>query len=177
MSRLSRLSMGGRRGHTLTRTESVAVTGEDGGAVLACATAAGGEVVVITQHRFVVLGEAASVLTSAPWHLVEGGAWESDVDTLVVSWVDGSPVARWPIPEPGRLPEAFRERVQASIVLTEHLDLGPRRRVRVVLRKDLRTGQLLDQILLGRGVSLDDPGVREAAEATRLAMWEHVGQD
>ena len=64
--------------------------------------------------------------------------------------------------EPGALPETLRERVQASVVISEAIDLGNRRTARVVVRKDLATGELLSQALLGPGVRSTDPGVSRA---------------
>ena len=75
---------------------------------------------------------------------------------------------------PGMLPETLRERVQASVVLVEAVDLGGRRTARVVVRKDLATGHLLSQAVLGPGVRSGDPGVSEQVRAGLARVREQV---
>jgi hypothetical protein len=70
--------------------------------------------------------------------------------------------------------QTLRERVQASVVLGEELSLSGRRTGRAVIRQNLRTGELLQQVVLGRGVREDD---EVAAEVARTLAWlrEQVG--
>ena len=42
-------------------------------------------------------------------------------------------------------PETLRERVQASVVLAQRIELGPRRTAKVALRQDLATGDLVER--------------------------------
>ncbi len=79
--------------------------------------------------------------------------------------------------EPGQLPETLRERVQASVVLAETVDLGGRRTAKVVVRRDLGTGALLSQAVLGRGVRASDPGVAEELRLGLARVREQVGLD
>ena len=76
---------------------------------------------------------------------------------------------------PGLLPETLRERVQASVVLSEAIDLGNRRTARVVVRENLTTRTLLSQVLLGPGVRSTDPGVSEQVQAGLARVREQVG--
>ncbi len=115
------------------------------------------------------------VVLERPWHLVDGGSWDHETFTLTVTWVDGTPATRWVLRETGAFPETFRERVQASVVLTDTVTLGGRRSARVVLRHDLATGEVLGQTLLGRGVRASDPGVVEQTEAALDRLREQVG--
>lgn len=136
-----------------------------------------GEVVVAGRHRlYAVAGEGgnAQVTLARPWHLVDAGIWGED-DRLTVSWVDKEPVRRWHISDPQRLGQTLWERVQASVVLSETLDLGQRHSARVVVRRDQGTGGLLTQSILGPGVDPQDPQVRAAVAATLEALREQVG--
>ncbi len=115
------------------------------------------------------------VVLDTPWHLVETGRWDHDEMVLVVSFVDATPDARWALGDDTRFPVAFRERVQASVVLSEPVELGPRRSARVVVRRDLETGVLLGQTILGRGVRRSDPGVEERTSAALARLKEQAG--
>jgi hypothetical protein len=70
--------------------------------------------------------------------------------------------------------QTLRERVQASVVLGEELPLTGRRTGRAVIRQNLRTGELMQQVVLGRGVREDD---EVAAVVARTLAWlrEQVG--
>lgn len=142
--------------------------------VLATA-AAGDEVVVITSHRLVVPG--GPLAEGRAWHLVDRGRWDPETDVLTVTWVDGGPAGRWTIPEPGGVPDAFHERVQASVVLVEDVTLDRARRARVVLRKDLASGRVLAQTIVGRGCDPDDPQLVAATEEVAARLAEQVGRE
>ena len=123
-----------------------------------------GVTVVAGRHRLyaVTPGPDGLHLTlSQPWHLVDAGLWSGEDGSLRVTWVDGARPARFVLTDPGLLPETLRERVQASVVISEALDLGSRRTARVVVRQDLTTHALVSQVLLGPGVRSTDPGVSE----------------
>ena len=114
---------------------------------------------------------------SRPWHLVDAGLWSGEDGSLRITWVDGERPARFVLTTPGMLPETLRERVQASVVLVESVDLGERRTARIVVRKDLATGALLSQAVLGPGVRSSDPGVSEQVRAGLARVREQVGLD
>ena len=152
---------------------------DPGERLLAWAAEAGtGRAVVAGRHRLYAVarhdGDARLEL-SRPWHLVDAGTWSGDDGVLRVTWVDGEPPARFVLDEPGMLPETLRERVQASVVLAEAVDLGQRRTARVVVRKDLATGALMSQAVLGPGVRGTDPGVAERVRAGLARVREQVG--
>ena len=125
--------------------------------------------VVASTHRLSAVGRDGSLLWQRPWHEVDSGTWQSDSELLTVTWVDGRRPAQWLLRESGRILQAVRERVQASVVLVDEFRvMDGRRRVRVVIRHDLATGALLEQTVPGKGVDLVDPEIaREAAD--RLA--------
>ncbi|MDE9367532.1 hypothetical protein PZ938_18085 [Luteipulveratus sp. YIM 133132] len=133
--------------------------------------------VVATTTHLVVVGPAGQVTTRRPWHLVDAGQWNADTWTLSVTWVDKARPGQWTFRDQDtRLLQAFRERVEATVVVTEPLGLtGAGRAGRVVLRKDLSTQQLLVQPVLGRGTRADDPVVRAAVERATARLEEQAG--
>ncbi|MEO6020971.1 MAG: hypothetical protein ABIP45_12055 [Knoellia sp.] len=133
-------------------------------------------VVATKTHVYAV--REGRVELDRPWHMVDTGTWDDETSRLTVSWVDKLPALVWELgAEPGTFPQVLRERVQASVVLADEVDLGDRRRARVVVRKDLATGVLMGQTILGRGVRSSDPGVREQTQIALDGLREQVGLD
>jgi hypothetical protein len=89
--------------------------------------------------------------------------------------VDRHKPSQWVFREPSLLPETLRERVQASVVIAQRVDLGERRSARAVIRQDLASGELLEQVVLGRGVRPDDPVVEQQTQAALAYLKEQVG--
>lgn len=135
----------------------------------------GVDVVATTTHVYAV--RSGSVVLDRPWHMVDTGSWDDENRRLTVQWVDRAPASVWELEELGTFPQVLRERVQASVVLADEVDLGPKRRARVVVRKELATGALLSQTILGRGVRSSDPGVAEETRAALDRLREQVGLD
>lgn len=136
-----------------------------------------GTYVVATTFRIVAVRPDGTVTTDRPWHEVDAGHWDADTWTLTASWVDGGRAVQWTFKEgPNRMPETFRERVQATVVAVEPLALpGPRRSGRVVLRKDLAQQEVFVQEVLGRGTPADDPEVRARVAQLREFLQEQAG--
>ena len=103
------------------------------------------------------------------WHVIEHGGWKAELHQL--SWVllDGHRGAVQ-TEDPGRLPELFRERVEATIVVKRYVALSGDRGVLVSARRDLGAGGAITwHTRLTRGLSLTTPGVADAVE-TALAQ-------
>lgn len=149
------------------------VTLERGERVLA--TAATDEAaVVITARRLVVPGELDE---GKPWHLVDAGRWDPETSRLTVTWVDGTPPGSWHLTEPGGVPDAFHERVNASVVLVEQVQIDRARRARVVLRKDLTTDRVIAQTIVAKGCDPDDPELVAVTEEVAARLAEQVGRE
>lgn len=135
----------------------------------------GAFVAVTTTHLVVATPEAQ--LLRRPWHEVDAGAWSPDTWTLSVTWVDGARAGQWTFrDQAGVIAETFHERVQASVVRSEPLGLkGPNGNGRVVVRRDLATGDLLLQTVLGRRVDTSDPAVGAAIERVSAGLRDDVG--
>ena len=148
---------------------------ERGERVLATAATSAGETVVITSQRLIVPG--GELATGKPWHLIDGGKWDPGTDLLSVTWVDRTPPSSWRLTDPGGVPQALHERVNASVVLMEQVKLDQDRRARVVLRRDLTSGRVLAQTIVGRGCDPDDPQLVAATEAVAARLAEQVGRE
>lgn len=149
---------------------------EPGDRVLAaCADTASTEVLVASAYHLSVVAPDGKIRVRRPWHLVDTGSYDNDADVLHVTWVDRAPDLALQVGGHRPFLQSFRERVQASVVIADSLDLGAGRTARLVIRKDLSRDRLLDQVVLGKGVRLGDPGVRGRIEASRRALREQVG--
>ncbi|KNX37421.1 hypothetical protein [Luteipulveratus halotolerans] len=136
-----------------------------------------GASVVATTWHLAAVSSAHTLLLRRPWHEVGAGQWSADTWTLSVTWTDRTQATQWTFAQQDlRLMQAFRERVEATVVVTEPLGLtGARRSGRVVLRKDLATQELFVQTVLGRGTPADDPDVQAAAQRVGARLKEQVG--
>src|SRR6478609_2402015 len=135
-----------------------------------------GSWVVATTRGLSVVSRQAERLLQRPWHLVDAGVWQHETFQLTVTWVDAQRPVQWTFRDQQTLlPEVLRERVQASVVLTTRLTVGERRSARVAIRKDLATGELVSQTILGKGVRGDDPHVREQVAGALADLEDQVG--
>jgi len=114
-----------------------------------------------------------------PWHEVDRASWEREDSLLTISWAgkDSARAARptrWRLGDEALFLQVVRERVQASMVLAQELRLAGRRTGRAVIRQDLANGDLLEQVVLGRGV-LEDAETEAAATVALVWLREQVG--
>lgn len=137
---------------------------------------ASGTTVVATNHALYAVDAAGERTLHRPWHEVDGGTWSAELASLTVTWVDGSRPSQWVLGATTLVPETLRERVQASVVLAQRIELGPRRTAKVALRQDLATGDLVEQVVLGRGVRADDPELAARTDASLAYLREQVGR-
>lgn len=133
---------------------------------------------VLTNHRVLERTADGRTVLERPWHEVDTGAWDPDLWVLAVSFTDGLHGRQWQLKTqtgPGQVPQVFRERTSASVVLMRPVDLGARRSARVTIRKDLASRELLDQVVLGRGTQADDPELAAAVAAARADLRTQAG--
>lgn len=133
--------------------------------------------VVASRTRLTVVDQDGEVRRSSRWLEVDGGAWDPDSDTLRVTWVAGGGATRWTFTGAGAhaLTDAFRDRVDASVVLMREVDLGPGRKTRVAIRKDLATRELVDQVVPGQRVRPDDEELNEQVAVARATLRDQSG--
>jgi hypothetical protein len=178
-----RLSPRGRRSDDLPADVVAALRDADGGKVLSAAPHADSRawlVASVYELALVDPGRSAgeALLWSRPWHEVGAGSWSREASTLTVTWADRTRPAQWHLDDGMRervFLQTLRERVQASVVLGEELSLSGRRTGRAVIRQNLRTGELMQQVVLGRGVREDDHEVAAVVARTLAWLREQVG--
>lgn len=141
---------------------------------------AGGHWLVLTTWRLLERTADGSTVLERAWHEVDTGSWDPDTWVLSVLFVDGLHGRQWRMQRltgPGRVPEVFRDRTTASVVLTRAVNLGPRRTARVTVRKVLRTRELCEQVLLGRGARDEDRELAASVLAARQEVREQTGME
>jgi hypothetical protein len=155
-----------RAGHSsLAPTVRAALPLARGERILAHAVALGGEPVVATDRALLRsdgTGTGEPQWIRMPWHDIEAATWDDDAQALQLT-VGSRPVVLR-LDQPRLLPETVRERVTASIVVSQHVRLAGRRGVRVVARRVFGTDDVVWQLAFDSGVDPGDPLLRSAAE-------------
>jgi len=108
------------------------------------------------------------------WHEIEHGGWNAESRSL--SWtLYGGRRGRVGLADPGRLPELFRERVAASIVVERFVPLrGEERGATVTARRDLGgAGSVTWHSTLTRGLSWSEDVAEEVARASAELQSEY----
>jgi hypothetical protein len=77
--------------------------------------------------------------------------------------------------EPGHLPETVRERIQSTILASQHVALRGGRGVLISARRPLDGSDVRWTMLFDNGVDSRDPGVRAAANAALDDLRERTG--
>lgn len=104
-----------------------------------------------TTHRFAAVFADGTVRWLRPWHEVDAASWGRESETLTVTFVDGGRPTMLPMACARTFLMTLRERVQASVVASVDLPLEGARKARAVIRQNLATGELIEQLVLGRG--------------------------
>ncbi|MET8140922.1 hypothetical protein ABZU32_11495 [Sphaerisporangium sp. NPDC005288] len=107
-----------------------------------------------------------------PWYRVDRAQW--DEEGLLVVGTDGAR-RRVELPDPGRLPEAVRERVTSSILVNRHVRLGERGGVRLVARRVPGQDTAEWEFVFDPGLDPSDPGLRAAAEQALERLRRTLG--
>ena len=109
------------------------------------------------------------------WHDIDRAVWSAD-GSLTVDTVAGERVVLR-LREPRGVPAAVRERVNASVVVSERhrLAADDDRGLRVVARRDPGTGRLVWSAVLDDGLDGDDPAIRERAREITTAVRRRIG--
>ena len=98
------------------------------------------------------------------WHEIERGGWNAE--TAKLSWVlYGGRRGAVGLDEPGRLPELFRERIEATIAVQQFIPVNGDRGVIVTARLDLGAdGGISWHSTLTRGLTWQTDDVRAVAD-------------
>lgn len=135
-----------------------------------------GRVIVASVYDLVVVTPEGQEVSRRRWLEVDSGSWESETGSTSVAWVSGARGTQWTFgPQEHRFPEAFRDRVEASRVIDAPVVDGERTVGRAAIRKDLRTGELVPQVMFERRVRRDDAHARGLGERVLRDLREQVG--
>lgn len=125
---------------------------------LASADLVDGARVTATRSGLVVAGRDGAVLRRG-WHEVDHGVWDDEATVLTVTWVDASDptVLHFAGAAPRRFLVLVRERVQASVVHVDQIDLRSGGIARAAIRRT-GDGALLSQVIVEAraGLSADE---------------------
>jgi hypothetical protein len=145
---------------------------------IAAARTTDGRWVVATGENLVVgpAPETSDNVRRLPWEGIGAAAWRDDLLEVSVSFPRRPPERiALRFDEPGRLPEAVRDRVTASIVVNEHVRIDGRLGVRIVGRRRAGEDPLIWTLAFDRGLDVNDPWVRGRAEEELARLREMTG--
>lgn len=124
-------------------------------------------------------GSPPTVRSRRPWHEVSAGAWEPLTQTISVTWVDGGRAAQWTLADSADRGEAFAtafyERVATSVLIDAPIEIEGRPLGRVAIRRDLLSGDLIQQVTWARGSRRDDAHALAYAQVLLDDLAEQVG--
>lgn len=106
-----------------------------------------------------------------PWEQISGGSWKADKGRFVWKTMDGETL-EIALDESNRLPQLFKERVEASTVVQALIDAPARGEVQIIARRSLgKVPSVHWYAVASGGADLGDPETREivVAETDRLA--------
>lgn len=147
--------------------------------VLAAGEAEDGTWLLGTRDRLVLVDPDGGVIL-LPWEQVHRADWDMETSALRVEPVQdwGLPVERWSfvLDDPDTLLTLVRERVTASVVLQQRIDLDRRRGFSVVARRaPARGGEITWAYEFDAGVDPSDPAVQIVAEAALRDAKDSLG--
>ncbi len=152
-----------RRGRPPDAARSAVPAGER---LLAWGACDDGALVVATD-RSLVLPEPGGSMRAVRWESVAQASWQDERLEVVESGGGGQGrrTTVLSVLQPGALPEALRERVTATIVVSEHVDLVGERGARITARRSPGGSDLTWVVTFDAGLDARDPALREAADA------------
>ena len=154
--------------------ESVAAHLPGGDKPLAAAQLASGPWMVVARDALLVVGEDG-LAQRAAWHEIETGTWDGETRTFTIIWADRQRPAEsfvFDSDDVAVFTAALRERVQASVVHQEIIEIGTTR-VRATVRRRA-DGSMYSQIT-AFGPLPDAPEVERELDALEARVREAVG--
>lgn len=131
-------------------------------------------VVILPAH---LATGSADGWTLTPWHEVESGAWNSELEELQLTLADRRRI-RHRLAEPGLVPEVMRERVASTIVFQRWLEMPETGSgVTVSARRSLVDQAVTWRATPGRGLKPNDPDVMAFGEAAVRRLRTEFGID
>lgn len=135
-----------------------------------------GSVLVATDRALHARGwpETIPVPDRLAWHTILRASWtEPTLEVLPLG--RSATVIRLELREPGTLPAAVRDRVTASVVVQERLELSAGRGARAVARRDSDTGEVRWAVTFDAGLDPSNAALRAQADAALARMRSALG--
>lgn len=157
-------------------TSAVAPDLEDGERVLASGRTLSGESVVATDRRLFLPERGGH--RPIGWDGIEKATWNQEEESLFV--VETAPAGTRPLKHRvnldrnARLLDVVREQVTASVVISRHVPVDPRRGVRVTGRRRPGADKLSWTVTADAGLDVGDPEVRSRIGAAVDAVRAEV---
>ncbi|MGB8022664.1 MAG: hypothetical protein WCF04_15660 [Candidatus Nanopelagicales bacterium] len=135
-----------------------------------------GSVAVCTEHALYT-GAGARI----PWDLVVRAAWSEEFLDLVAQSAPGSSTRqmRLRFRQAGEVPAVVRERVEWTVLASQHADLehpdGRSGGATLNARRSPESGEVRWAIVFDRGLDTRDPGWREAADRALAELRSRMG--
>jgi hypothetical protein len=141
--------------------------------VLAWSPLMGGGVAAATVDGLHVLTPQGRAL-HREWALVRQASWEAASGTLAVTWISPRQLTPLELTAPGRFPDVVHERVRASLLLSQEVNVTGGGSVWVALRRSA-DGGVVTQVVPTAGVRLDDGEIAEQVRRAQEALRDEVG--
>jgi hypothetical protein len=150
---------------------------QDGERVLAVATDPDGRVLVATD-RDLLLQRRPPDYERVGWDAIDKATFDADGLRIIGRDAKGADLRlRIPMTDPGSLPEVVRERVTASIVVSQHVALRDDLGVRVTARRRPGASAFAWGYRVDPGLDETDPEVAQAALEAVEAVRRDAGLD
>ena len=136
-----------------------------------------GDSSIVATERVLLL-PAGSTPERIPWDLVLRVLWHEHTVEVTSQDVAGAPAVVHRVAyagAPGSLPEAVRERVNASIVVIRHVELRGEQGARLVARRDPADSALRWSVVFDPGLDARDPELRRAADEALGVLRSSLG--
>jgi hypothetical protein len=165
------------------------LTGRLPGAVIAMLGILPGERVVAwgsgpgadpTQTLFVAATDKALYLQATgdrlPWDRISKATWDEPTLEVIAEGGAGQPsrLLRVRVEDPRDLPAAVHDRVTASVIVSERVDLGDGAAALMVARRG-DADEVRWTVVFDSGLDPSDPASREAADAALARLRESLG--
>ena len=130
--------------------------------------------VIATDRALHVLG-VDSGPARIPYESIAKVSWDRDLATLTVVLPEPGGRLELPLADPGYVPETVRERVQSTIVYSQHVPLAGSRGAVVSARRAPGAAAARWIVAFDAGVDRTDPLVRERAERAVAELRAQTG--
>lgn len=129
--------------------------------------------VLATDRALYVEAESERV----PWSSISKACWDEPMLDVVVLDDSGRPsrLLHLRIDDARDLPPAVHDRVTASVVVTERVDLGDGAKALLVARRGSDDGQIRWSVVFDAGLDARDPSLRAAADAALAQLRGSLG--